>query len=29
MNLQTSHDFSVTANAKRDELAKIQSLETA
>jgi addiction module HigA family antidote len=29
MNLQTSHDLSVTAIAKRDELAKIQSLETA
>jgi addiction module HigA family antidote len=29
MNLQTSHDLSVTAIAKRDELAKIKSLETA
>jgi addiction module HigA family antidote len=29
MNLQTSHDLSVIAIAKRDELAKIQSLETA
>jgi addiction module HigA family antidote len=29
MNLQTTHDLSVTAIAKRDELAKIQSLEPA